>query len=138
MHLDGEVWAGRGQFAAASRAVNHGRWQPHVCFMVFDAPEEPGAWPERLARAAAALSGSQFAATVPWTVIRDMDHVAQLVRRIRLGGGEGLVLIDPTASGYHVGRTDRALKLKCDPFTGELAWQPERWARNLKSRNIAA
>src|SRR4030095_1947052 len=52
MHLDGEVFAGRGQWDATVAAVVRNQCARAVCFIVFDAPETEGCWSKRIAAAA--------------------------------------------------------------------------------------
>lgn len=49
MHLDGEIFAGRGKWDI--EAVVRNRWDSCVCYMVFDAPQVDAPWPKRLAAA---------------------------------------------------------------------------------------
>lgn len=114
MHLDGEIWAGRGKFQAAVNAVNFNRWEPGVCFMVFDAPEANGTWPERLGLAEKALRGD-FTATIPWRAVESLADAAALFRDVHSQGGEGLMLYFPESKCYHARRCNHVLKLKRDP-----------------------
>jgi DNA ligase 1 len=124
MHLDGEIWGGRGNWETTVAAVVRGQWAPTVCFMVFDAPEIQAPWPTRLAAAKRKLRG-KFAAPVPFQQVEDLQHVAQIFRTVRLAGGEGLMLVHPTEH-YSSTRTSNVLKVKKCPLTGELAWSERR------------
>lgn len=117
--LDGELWAGRGQFDLASATI---RQQPadddawrHIHYMVFDAPGQAGSFDQRIP-ALKQLIGQM---DMPWVqavrqykvsgeveLKRQLDEVVQ-------GGGEGLVLHRGT-SLYHAGRSEDMLKFK--PF----------------------
>jgi DNA ligase-1 len=124
MRLDGEFFAGRGQWETTVRAVVRNQWVPSVCFMVFDAPEVDGCWSKRIAMAQKRLR-CDFAATVPYEVVTDLVHVALMFRRVRTEGGEGLILRRPGAP-YSTTRTNDVLKVKRCPITGELAWVERR------------
>jgi DNA ligase-1 len=124
MHLDGEFFAGRGQWEQTVAAVARNRWTPQVCFMVFDAPRVDGCWSKRIAAVTKRLR-CDFAATVPWQTVEDLVHVSLMFRRIREQGGEGLILRRPGA-GYSTCRDSDVLKVKKCPITGELAWLERR------------
>jgi hypothetical protein len=98
MHLDGEFFAGRGQWDTTVAAVARNRWTPQVCFMVFDAPKVDGCWSKRIAAVKTSLR-CDFAAAVPYETVADLVHVSLMFRRVRAGGGEGLILRRPGA-GY--------------------------------------
>ena len=115
--LDGELWAGRGQFAQAqstTRQDNAGdaAWQ-QIRFMVFDLPAHPGSFDERLA----ALQTTVAHIGQPWVqavaqqrVANDAELQALLQRTVR-AGGEGLML-HRGASLYRAGRSDDLIKVK--------------------------
>ena len=121
MHLDGEFFAGRGQWGTTVAAVTRNKWVPEVCFIVFDAPEIEGCWSKRIATAQKKLR-CDFAAVVPFERVNDLVHAAVMFRRIRESGGEGLILRRPGVS-YSTTRTNDVLKLKACPITGELHWR---------------
>lgn len=103
--LDGEIWAGRGEFIAARNAANHGHWLPVVRFVAFDAPQAAGDW---LARLASIPEGVNKVEGFKVTGTGDVCfHVSRIVRE----GGEGLVLRQPGV-GYVTGRTASMLKAK--------------------------
>ena len=126
MHLDGEFFAGRGQWETTVAAVARNRWTPQVCFMVFDAPRVVGCWSKRIAAVKKKLR-CDFAAAVPYEPVSDLVHVSLMFRRVREGGGEGLILRRPGA-GYSTCRVGDVLKVKKCPITGELAWVERRRA----------
>ncbi|MDO9360854.1 MAG: DNA ligase [Polaromonas sp.] len=115
--MDGELWAGRGQF---SRAVSTARQQvpdDHAWrgmrFMVFDLPAHGGPFNERLP----ALNGLVSQIDQPWVQAVAQSKVsspaalqAMLVKTVKLGG-EGLML-HRGASLYQAVRNDDLLKLK--------------------------
>ena len=115
--LDGELWAGRGQFARASSTVRQQMpddlaWRA-MRFMVFDIPAQGGQFTERITALNAAVAQIQQ----PWVVAvvqtRATTHanlMAQMHRVVK-GGGEGLVL-HRGASLYTAARNDDLLKVK--------------------------
>ena len=114
--LDGELWAGRGQFAKAMSTVrqqvpNDAAWRG-LRFMVFDVPAHGGPFTERITALAAAVAQIQQ----PWVVAvaqtRATTHVALQAQMLRVvkAGGEGLVL-HRGASLYTAARTDDLLKV---------------------------
>jgi ATP-dependent DNA ligase len=84
-------------------------------------PKIEGCWPKRIAAAKNKLQ-CQFGAAVPFETVSDLVHAAVILRRIREGGGEGLILRRPGA-GYSTTRTNDVVKIKKCPKTGELAWR---------------
>ncbi|MDM0111176.1 DNA ligase [Variovorax sp. J22R133] len=117
--LDGELWAGRGQFARAmstvrSQTPSDNAWH-EMRFMVFDMPAQPGPFTERLA----ALRKLLPIPSAPWVVpvaqqraTTAEDLQALLDKTIRIGG-EGLML-HRGASLYRGERNADLLKVK--PF----------------------
>lgn len=115
--MDGEIWAGRGQF---SRAVSTARQQTPddaawrgMRFMVFDLPAHGGPFSERLP----ALNGLVSQIDQPWVQAVAQTKVASpaalqalLAKTVKLGG-EGLML-HRGASLYQAVRNDDLLKLK--------------------------
>ena len=115
--LDGELWAGRGRFTAASSAVardtpDDGAWR-ELRYMVFDLPEHPGSFDQRLP----ALQGLLTEHHAPWLQAVPQHKVAHetalqtLLRNTVRAGGEGLML-HRGASLYRSERNDDLLKLK--------------------------
>ena len=115
--MDGELWAGHGQF---SRAVSTVRQQtPHdsawrtMRFMVFDLPAVGGPFTERIP----ALNGVVSRIDQPWVQAVTQFKVASpqalraLLAKTVKNGGEGLML-HRGASLYKGLRTDDLLKLK--------------------------
>jgi len=115
--LDGELWAGRGRFTAASSAAgtdtpDEGAWR-QLRFMVFDLPAHGGLFDERLPALQALLS----APTSPWLrpvaqhKLGSESLLQALLRETVRAGGEGLML-HRGASLYRGERSDDLLKLK--------------------------
>ena len=115
--MDGELWAGRGQFAQAqstTRRDNAGdaAWR-QIRFMVFDLPAHPGSFDERLPalQTAVARIGQPWVQTVPQQRITNDEALQDLLLRTVRGGGEGLML-HRGSSLYRAGRSDDLIKVK--------------------------
>lgn len=115
--MDGELWAGRGQFARAVSTVRQqtpddAAWRA-MRFMVFDLPTQGGPFTERIP----ALNGRVSQIDQPWVLAVAQFKVTNhstlqklLVKTVKLGG-EGLML-HRGASLYKAQRTDNLLKVK--------------------------
>ncbi|MDQ2988803.1 MAG: DNA ligase [Pseudomonadota bacterium] len=115
--MDGELWAGHGQFAKAVSTVrqqtpNDSAWRA-MRFMVFDLPAQGGPFTERIP----ALNGVVSRIDQPWVQAVAQFKVASpqalqvlLIKTVK-NGGEGLML-HRGASLYKGQRTDDLLKLK--------------------------
>lgn len=116
MALDGEVYAGRGPnaFHLACEAVNHGRWSSACSFQVFDAPEIPGGWQQRMEFARAHVAEGPYLACVSSVVIHTPSEAIRMMDGIQRGGGEGIMLRHPAAP-YRTGRHRTLLKMKKVP-----------------------
>jgi DNA ligase-1 len=113
--LDGELWAGRGQFETARRAVQQSLWADSVRFVVFDAPHPTDSLglrrlaAERHVRHAQShgfnghLLRSEYALST--------EHALGLLKQLLAAGAEGLMAQDPRAA-YRPGRGAQLLKLK--------------------------
>ena len=115
--MDGELWAGHGQFARAVSTVrqqtpNDPAWRT-MRFMVFDLPAFGGPFTERIP----ALNGVVSRIDQPWVQAVAQFKVANhqalqvLLAKTVKNGGEGLML-HRGASLYKGQRTDDLLKLK--------------------------
>lgn len=115
--MDGELWAGRGQFPKAVSAVRQQSpddqaWRA-MRFMVFDLPAHDGPFNERIP----ALNGLISQIDQPWvqavTQFKVAHHQAlqTLLQKTVKNGGEGLML-HRGASLYKGQRSDDLLKLK--------------------------
>jgi DNA ligase-1 len=115
--LDGELWAGRGQFARASSTVRQQladdvAWRG-IRFMVFDLPAHGGPFTERIE----ALNTTVAQIARPWVVAvpqtRATTHAAlkTQMRKVVKAGGEGLML-HRGASLYTATRNGDLLKVK--------------------------
>lgn len=115
--LDGELWAGRGQFAAVQSTVALGAqddagWRA-LRYMVFDVPDQPGRFAQRQAalQALVARIGQDGVQAVPqWQVPRH-DALMRQLRTLSQAGAEGLMLRRADAP-YRAGRSDDLIKLK--------------------------
>ena len=117
VELDGELWAGRGQFERASatvrkHAASPADWQA-LRFMVFDLPEHPGAFGERwqALQTWAATSTSSTWALVVQERLRDETELQARLAQVVAEGGEGLML-HHGAGHYRSGPSPHLLKLK--------------------------
>ena len=115
--MDGELWAGRGQFARAVSTVrqqmpNDEAWRS-IRFMVFDLPGEGGPFTDRLQT----LNNELTTLPSPWIQVVAQSKVAshaalqELLSKTVKIGGEGLML-HRGASLYKAQRNDDLLKLK--------------------------
>ena len=106
VHLDGEIWAGRGSFTTARLATQYGKDAPAVRFVAFDAPKAQGFWLDRI----------NFAASV-WTdcvaawVVKSSSELVKQMNQIVSAGGEGIVIRKP-GEPYSSGRFHHVLKVK--------------------------
>lgn len=116
--LDGELWAGRGQFAAVQSTVAQGAAAPdaqwrRVRYMVFDLPAHTGPFSARypaLQQAVARLQQPWVQAVPQWQVDSHATLQRQLQQQVR-AGAEGLMLRRADAP-YRSGRSDDLVKLK--------------------------
>ena len=117
--IDGELWAGRGQFSHAQSTTaqtqpDDAAWRK-MRYMVFDLPASPGSFDQRLP----ILKSTVAAIKQPWVQAveqRKLTNDAELqqwLAQVVKGGGEGLMLHKGSAP-YRSGRSDDLLKLK--PF----------------------
>lgn len=107
VHLDGEIFAGRGRFEEARLAVQYGRWTRRCRFVAFDCPSASGTWAKRMA-----VADSQYGDVVAVKVCQDRSSLIADLNRVQLRGGEGLVIRNPRTDRYEVGRTTNTLKVK--------------------------
>ncbi|GAB4558369.1 MAG: DNA ligase [Rhizobacter sp.] len=115
--LDGELWAGRGRFTAASSAVardtpDDDAWR-EMRYMVFDLPAHPGHFDQRLVALQRLLAThpSRWLQAVPQHKVASEAALQTLLRQTVRAGGEGLML-HRGASLYRGERNDDLLKLK--------------------------
>lgn len=115
--MDGELWAGRGQFAAVQSTVGQGAqdtagWQA-LRYMVFDVPDQGGSFAQRhavLQQRVVRIDQAWVQATPQWQVPSHAALMRQL-RTLSQAGAEGLMLRRADAP-YRAGRSDDLIKLK--------------------------
>ena len=113
--LDGELWMGRGKFEETMSTVlsqtPDERWKG-VHFMVFDAPQAPGTFEQRMEFLRATLPAeNQFAKAVVQERCKGTKQLLAERDRIVALGGEGLMLRKPE-SEYEAKRSPTLLKVK--------------------------
>lgn len=111
-HLDGEIWAGRGQFTAARLAVQNNRWTPAVRFVVFDAPAAPGRWSERMRSVSSTPNPRSPVRSIRWGRLHGIHDMNFVACKVVMAGGEGIVMRHPDSEGYQCGRSEHMLRLK--------------------------
>ena len=116
IHLDGEIFAGRGGFQRASEAVRLGRFVEGVTFEVFDCPSFQAGYESRIGFATTAIS--KYCHRVNYEKVESMQQVRQVLTRVLSLGGEGLMLRNPRMGIYETGRTANLLKIKLDTIPG--------------------
>lgn len=114
--LDGELWAGRGNFQVAKgMAQSLGRdseWSA-ITFEVFDAPSE-----EKLEQRLAVLAGLELGARARLVLQTKCESAAQLKSefdRVTEGGGEGLIVRLPKSPYLFGQRSAYWMKVKRSP-----------------------
>jgi len=115
-HLDGEIWAGRGNFEKARRAVQYGQFGTEVScpvkFMAFDVPEAKGNWLQRMYSERDRLWSEHAEKVGSIGAIRIQQNVSEWCKAIVSGGGEGLILRNPAVTTYEKGRTPNLIRVK--------------------------
>ncbi len=115
--MDGELWAGRGQFSKAVSTVRQqtpddSAWRA-MRFMVFDLPAQSGPFTDRIS----VLNGLVSQIDQPWVKavaqfqLPNHESLQALLEKTVKLGGEGLML-HRGASHYQALRNDDLLKLK--------------------------
>ena len=116
--MDGELWAGRGQFETASGTVqslvpSDAAWQA-MRFLVFDLPEQPLPFGQRLGLLRQLQSQAPSHACwrmVPQWRVNNLADLHSQMRQRHAQGAEGLMLHDSDAL-HASGRTAALLKYK--------------------------
>ncbi len=114
--LDGELWGGRGRFAATMAAVRDSRPGPGwstIRYMVFDAPAATGPFEARIAAVTAWLQvhPSGLIHVIEQRRCEGKVQLAAFLHAVEAQGGEGVVLRAP-ASPYVAGRSELMRKYK--------------------------
>lgn len=131
--LDGEIFAGRGEFEAARLAVQCGQFAPGLAFVAFDAPEADGYHPQRLAVAEFALRDAPHGRAVDGYTAASTAEVLDDLDVIHSLGGEGVMASRPNSIYAH-GRTSNLRKIKARR-TPARKWTPPDWPRELDGAN---
>ena len=115
--MDGELWAGQGQFSAAVSTVrqqvpNDAAWR-QMRFMVFDLPAHGGTFDERIPALNTLVGtlGVPWVQAVPQTKVASHTALQTRMRQTVKAGGEGLML-HRGDSLYRGQRSDDLLKVK--------------------------
>ncbi len=113
--LDGELWTGRGKFEETISTVlsqtPDARWKG-VRFLVFDAPQAPGTFEQRMEFLKATLPAeNQFAKPVVQERCKGTKQLLAERDRVVAHGGVGLMLRKPE-SEYEAKRSPTLLKVK--------------------------
>lgn len=114
--IEGELWAGRGQFERTAAVVQ--RQQPHngwleLQFAIFDVTQPAGSFSQRIKQAQQWFNQhpSPYAFVIKQTEVIDQQHLQQQLQQIEQLGGEGLIVRQPEAP-YTSGRNAALLKVK--------------------------
>jgi DNA ligase-1 len=115
--LDGELWMGYGKFEETMSIVRSetpdDRWKL-IHYMVFDAPQAPGTFEQRMEFLRATLSEqNHFVRAVAQERCQGVTQLIAERDRVVREGGEGVMLRQP-GSTYEPGRSSTLLKVK--PF----------------------
>lgn len=116
MHLDGELFLGRGLFddcmSIARRTDASNDWKK-LRYVIFDAPQVKAGIMGRLekAREVITTATTPYAIVHPHEICQNMDHLLDKLAEIEQVGGEGVMLRHPTAP-HRGGRTNDLLKVK--------------------------
>lgn len=108
--LDGELFVGRGQFQKTVSIVRQhdaGEAWRDVRYVVFDAPEDPGAFEDRLLF----LESTPGLDVLPFVVCKGIDHLRRALEEVESQRGEGVMLRQP-GSLYERKRSGTLLKVK--------------------------
>jgi DNA ligase-1 len=82
-----------------------------VIYGVFDAPDYPGVFEDRLQHAKELLNHTSYAIVIPFWKCQGREHLLHKLEEVVKGGGEGLMLRKPK-SKYEKKRSDTLLKVK--------------------------
>ncbi len=113
--LDGELWIARGTFERLSGVVRKrepvdAEWR-QVRYMVFELPQAPGSFTERLAAIRSITAGGpRWLQAVEQFRVPDLATLRRRLDEVVAGGGEGLMLHRADAK-WVSGRSDVLLKL---------------------------
>ncbi len=109
--IDGELWSQRGDFEYISSVVRDkvpsDSWR-YIAHYIFEIPDTDGDLFQRLSKLKP--YESDIIKRTPQIAIKDRSHLDAFIEEVKLKGGEGVVVRDPTAP-YIASRTSRALKI---------------------------
>ncbi|MFH0258542.1 DNA ligase [Vibrio rumoiensis] len=115
--LDGELWAGRGQFNHVQKTVldsvpNDQDWE-NILFMAFDMPDQPGEYVQRYHALRRCINETfaihlRLVEHLPLQSEVELDRLLDNIERL---SGEGVMLRNKH-SAYNTGRSDDLLKVK--------------------------
>ncbi|GAU08754.1 DNA ligase [Desulfoplanes formicivorans] len=114
--LDGELWAGRGNFEIVQSTVldttPSSGWQ-NITYNIFEVPHASGDFPARLAKAQNWFANhkADHVRIIPQTICTGHQHVQRFLKHIAQQGGEGVIIKDPTIP-YQDGSEQHLVKLK--------------------------
>jgi DNA ligase-1 len=114
--LDGELWAGHGNFETVQSTVldetPSSAWK-NISYNIFEVPHAPGDFPARLDKARKWFNKheAEHVRIIPQTTCTGHEHVQGFLRKIAKVGGEGVIIKDP-AIPYRDGSEQRVVKLK--------------------------
>ena len=111
--LDGEIWAGRGNFEKVASATMGSRgldWKA-VVYVVFDAPDFPGGFEKRIEYARQIVKPESRAVVITTWKCTGKKQLLDKLDEVVAGGGEGLML-RKSGSKYENKRSDTLLKVK--------------------------
>ncbi|NVD06705.1 DNA ligase [Vibrio sp. JPW-9-11-11] len=115
--LEGELWAGRGEFTLVQTTVldqkpSDSAWRK-IRLVVFDLPNNSGSYAQRYTQIKAYVERTSHLHIdyLPQNPVVSEPELMQQLAQVTEQGGEGLMLRD-MSSHYHSGRHDSLLKLK--------------------------
>jgi DNA ligase-1 len=113
--LDGELWIGHGKFEETMSIVRSEtpdeRWN-RIRYMVFDAPQAPGLFEQRMQFLRENVpEGNRFVRVIAQERCQGGTQLLAERDRVVRQGGEGVMLRQP-ASAYEAGRSPTLLKVK--------------------------
>jgi hypothetical protein len=114
VHLDGELWMGRGRFQETTgyvRRMDRGEHWREIQYQVFDAPSVPGGFETRYAAIGTHIPIPIHCSKLPHTPCPNIEVLKQFLAHVEAHGGEGVMLRQP-GSMYHRARSATLLKVK--------------------------
>jgi DNA ligase-1 len=110
--LDGEIWAGRGQFTEARLATQYGHFTPNIRYAVYDAPDIENDWRNRMRYVESIHAPNDVRFPAPVTDIAVTAFAVQLAELTKSQGGEGIVVRSRNLDLYKRGRSLHAMRIK--------------------------